>query len=195
MENLKLNEKTHSEMSYIRLLKQEDVGALDKLWEALFLDSVKIARKYRQTEDMGYDAAVRAYGKLTRSGIKNFSFKSSFRSYCWVIISREMFRLMKKELVLEELELDKHPSPEPKEKQADAVTIIERIQPCIEQLEGNRLKVFEMIDLDRQNPGDVAETLGLSRNNVNKIASRVRLELRRCLEEHGFTSVLDVLAA
>ncbi len=194
MEHTNRNEKTQNEIEFIRLLKQENKEALDKLWEALYLDSVKIARKYRQSEDMGYDAAVKAYGKLTASGIKNFNFKSAFRSYCWVIISREMLRLMKKEVVFEELEVDKYASPEKREKLADTRTIFERIKPCIEHLKGNRLNVFEMIDLEGQSPKDVAEKLGLSRNNVNKIASRVRLELRRCLEEQGYSSSLEVLS-
>lgn len=194
MEGIDQKARLANDIEFIRLLKQSDEEALDALWEALFRDSIKIARKYRQSEDMGHDAAVRAYTKLISSGIKNFKFNSAFRSYCWTIITREMFRIMKKEVILEELELNKYASPEPNEKLADKQTIIHRIQPCIEELKGNRLKVFEMIDLDQQNPGDVAETLGLSRNNVNKIASRVRSQVRQCLERRGYKSALEVLA-
>ena len=183
-----------NELDYIRLLKQGDEVSLDQLWESLYRDCIKIARKYNQLDDMGHDAAVRAYAKLISSGIKNFQFRSSFRSYCWTIIVREMFRLMKKELVFEELEPEKYASPEAEESSADAQTIINRIEPCIKLLKGNRLKVFEMIDLGQQSPGDVAEALGLSRNNVNKLASRARLDLRRCLEKYGYTSANDVLA-
>ena len=186
--------KESTELDHIRLLKQGDEGALDQLWEALYRDSIKIARKYRQTDDMGHDAAVRAYAKLAASGINNFQFRSSFRSYCWTIITREMFRIMKKDFVYEELEPERYASPEEGEKSADAQTVISRIQPCIDLLKGNRLKVFEMVDLGQQSPGDVAETLGLSRNNVNKLASRARLDLRRCLEKYGFGSAGDVLA-
>ena len=78
--------------------------------------------------------------------------------------------------MFEELNLDIHSSPEAEEKVADAQTVIERIQPCIDLLKGNRRKVFELVDLENQSPGDVAETLGLTRNNVNKLASRARLE-------------------
>ena len=194
MEKMEEKEKFANDLEFVRLLKQNNEEALDHLWEALFRDSSKIARKYNQPEDLGYDAAVRAYSKLISSGIRNFKFNSAFRSYCWTIISREMFRIMKKEVVLEELELNKHASPEPNEKLADKQTIILRIQPCIEELKGNRLKVFELVDLAQESPGDVANKLGLSRNNVNKIASRVRLQLRQCLQRHGFISARDVLA-
>ena len=145
-------------------------------------------------DDMGHDAAVRAYSKLTSAGIKNFQFRSSFRSYCWTIISREMFRLMKKEFVLEELEPERYAAPEIEERTADAQTILNRIQSCLDLLKGNRLKVFELIDLGQKSPGDVAEALGLTRNNVNKLASRARLDMRRCLEGQGYLTVNDVIA-
>ena len=193
MKEINLAEAKISDVEFIRLLKQKDEDALDQLWESLFLDSVKIARKYKQLDDTGRDAAVRAYSKLVNKGIESFGFRSSFRSYCWTIISREMFRLMKKEFILEELEPERHAAPELEEGNADAQTILKRIQPCIDLLKGNRLKVFTRVDLNRQSPGDVAEALGLSRNNVNKLASRARLDMRQCLEGYGYATVNDVL--
>ncbi|MEM8861945.1 MAG: sigma-70 family RNA polymerase sigma factor [Chloroflexota bacterium] len=187
--------ETQSETEYLRLLRQGDEQALDQLWESLYRDCVRIARKYRQADDMGYDAAVRAYAKLTSSGIRNFGFRSSFRSYCWTIITREMFRLMKKDKVHDslDLEMEVHAAPEREGPLASAQTILDRIQPCIDILKGNRLTVFKMIDLKQMSPGDVAEELGLTRNNVNKLASRARFDMRRCLESRGFLTSSEVL--
>ncbi|MEM9775563.1 MAG: ECF-type sigma factor, partial [Chloroflexota bacterium] len=75
MDITQAKDETLSETEYLRLLKQGDEHALDQLWESLYRDCVRIARKYRQPDDMGYDAAVRAYGKLNTSGIKNFGFR------------------------------------------------------------------------------------------------------------------------
>lgn len=195
MDITQAKDETLSETEYLRLLKQGDEHALDQLWESLYRDCVRIARKYRQPDDMGYDAAVRAYGKLNTSGIKNFGFRSSFRSYCWTIITREMFRLMKKSKDFESLDLtmEIHAAPEKEAPLAESQTILERIQPCVDLLKGNRLKVFEMVDLRQMSPGDVAEEMGLTRNNVNKLASRARQDLRKCLETRGFLSASEVL--
>lgn len=194
MNNLK-REPIATDVENIRLLKQGDEGALDQLWHALFSDSLKISRKYGQSKDLGYDAAVRAYEKLRRYGIANFAFRSSFRSYCWTIIAGELFRLMKKEPKTVELDLEtvKHPVAIDDIKTVSVQTIAERIQPCIDQLKGNRLKVFQLVDLERRRPGEVAEELGLSRNNVSKLVSRARLDIRRCLEKRGYKEFSDVL--
>lgn len=192
----KLEETIGSDVEFIRLLKQEDEQALDKLWESLYLDSQKIARKYNQSVDIGYDAAIRAYERLTSRGIANFGFRSSFRSYCWTIITRELLRLLKKEVFTEQLDLETevHPADEKPEKTVSPQTILERLQPCLELLKGNKKIIFNLIDIDLHNPGDVAEELSLSRNNVNQIASRARREIRACLEGYGYKTANDVLA-
>ncbi len=196
MTQKKLEEMFGSDEEFIRLLKQEDEQALNNLWEFLFLDSQKIARKYNQPVDIGYDAAIRAYERLISRGIANFGFRSSFRSYYWAIITRELFRLLKKEVFTEHLDLESeiHPAEDKPEKTVSNQTILERLQPCLELLKGNKKIIFHMLDIDLQNPGDVAEELGLSRNNVNQIASRARREIRACLEGYGYKSVNDVMA-
>ena len=191
-----LEDKIKLDIDFVRLLKLGDKQALNQLWKSLYRDSQKISRKYNQPVDIGYDAAIRAYENLVSRGIAKFEFRSSFRSYCWTIVTRELIRLLKKEVFTEtlDLEIEVHAAEPTPEKKATPDTILDRIQPCLDLLKGNRLLIFNKIDIDLKNPGEVAEELGLSRNNVNQIASRARREIRACLEGYGFKSVSDVMA-
>ncbi|MEM7802153.1 MAG: RNA polymerase sigma factor, partial [Chloroflexota bacterium] len=175
-------------------LKQGDEAALNRLWEDLYRDAVYIARRHNKPDDMGYDAAIEAYGALTRRGIQNFSFQAAFRSYCWTILTRELYRLIKKEIPIHDEEVPEIAVHDNQSPTADAAVIWQRIKACVEALKGNRKVVFEAIDLEGRAPSDVATEIGRSRNNVNQLTSRARRDVRRCLEQMGYKSSQDILS-
>ena len=71
----------NADYEWVRLLKNGNEDALDKLWVMLFTDGVSIARKYQYEEDIGRDAAVSAFNRICSRGLTQFKFKSTFRSF------------------------------------------------------------------------------------------------------------------
>ena len=187
-------ESVRADHDFVRLLKQKDPTALDQLWENLYRDSVYIARRYDQPEDMGYEAAITTYEKILKTGIYNFKFNASFRRYCWVFLSRDLFRLIRKQLPISDQEVPELADYTQNQYTADRETIWQRLRHCVEHLKGNRLRVFAAIDLEGRPPADVAFDLGLTRNNVNQLAMRARRDMRSCLEKLGYNSSLDVMS-
>lgn len=189
-------ENNLTDVDLVYQLKQGDAQSLGQLWECLYRDGIKVVRRFNYSDDLGLDAAVRAYEKLTAQGIDKFQFKSSFRTYCWTIISRELLRLIKKEGNCRQIDLEKVQlkADDVIEGQISPEILLARLQPCIDNLNGNRRAVFVMVDLEQRSPADVAKTLGISRNNVNKIATRARLDMRRCLQGRGFSSCEELLS-
>lgn len=184
---------SHTDQELIRLLKQGDEGALDHLWENLYKDAITIARRSNQVDDMGYDAAVSAYDKLIKRGIYNFGFQASFRRYCWVMLTREIYRLIKKEVPVADAELPELPTVDP-QKDAPAEMVWSRIKDCYEGLKTRRQNALRLIDLEGLSPADAADQLGLSRNNVNQLVHRARRDMRACLENLGYQTSAEVLS-
>lgn len=183
---------TISDQEWIRLLRKGNADATNDLWTMLYKDAIHIAHRYRQPDDCGYDAAVQAFQNLQRRGIQQFNFKSSFRSYCWKILSREIIRQFGDDIDTVELTVDPPDDYKPL-RQTDAKQIWLRLQPCVQRLSPQRRQVFEMIDLQGMRPAKVAQELGLTRNNVNQLAARARQDLRKCLHGYGFKTSEDVL--
>jgi RNA polymerase sigma factor (sigma-70 family) len=181
-----------SDQEWIRLLQQGDTDATEDLWQMLYRDAVSVARKYRQTDDVGYDAALKAYANLQRSGLRQFRFQSQFRSYCWTILAREVCRHLRHTVETTELSFDPPAVPD-RYKHFDPQRTWERLKPCVERLAPNRRRVFELIDLEGLSPAATAEKMDMKRNNVNQLAARARRDLRNCLENRGFLRSEDVL--
>ncbi|MCO5198605.1 MAG: sigma-70 family RNA polymerase sigma factor [Anaerolineae bacterium] len=183
---------TVSDQEWVRLLRQGDEDATNDLWFMLYKDAIHLARRYRQSDDCGYDAAVQAFQNLQRRGIYQFNFTSSFRTYCWTILSREVIRQFGDEIDTVELTFDPpdHSSPL---HQIDATQIWARLQPCVKRLSPQRRRVFELVDLQGMRPAAAAQELDLTRNNVNQLAARARQDLRKCLQGYGFKTSEDVL--
>jgi RNA polymerase sigma factor (sigma-70 family) len=181
-----------SDQEWIRLLQQGDDKATEDLWQMLYRDALRVARKYRQPDDVGYDAALKAYANLQRSGLWQFRFQSQFRSYCWTILAREVSRHLRRTLDTTELSFDPPAAPD-RYQHFNSQRTWERLRPCVERLAPNRRRVFELIDLEGTSPADTAEIMGMKRNNVNQLAARARRDLRNCLEQRGFLRSEDVL--
>lgn len=178
---------------WVRLLKNEDETALDKLWHMLFRDGVIIARKKRLDEDLGRDAAMAAYHRICTRGLAQFKFKSTFRSFCWTILTRELYRLLRKQP--KTIELDTAViGNEGLQIKPQLNAVWDRLNPCLEQLPPNRRKIFELIDLQGKRPDEVAEMMNMRRNNVNQLALRARRALKKCLQARGFLTSADVLS-
>lgn len=184
---------SQSDQHLIRGLKQRDPEAINQLWTNLYQDAVFVARKHRKSVDMGHDAAVQAFEQIMRTGIYNFRFNSSFRSYCWIILTRNLFRITKKERFTVDTELPEIPTADAKPI-ADADTIIERMRDCIENLKQKRYAAFELVDLQGKSPQVAADQLGISRNYANQLVSRARRDVRQCLEKQGYKSMDDLLS-
>jgi RNA polymerase sigma factor (sigma-70 family) len=184
---------TVSDQDWIRLIRQQDEKALNDLWEMLYDVAVRVARKYNQPDDAGYDAAVQTYRRLLRNGLSQFQFRSSLRSYCWTILSRELCRKLTNEVATVELTVEPMVESTPY-RPSDLTRIMARIQPCIDRLTPQRRRVFELVDLHGMTPAAAAVEIGIERNNVNQLAARARRDLRTCLQQRGFENSEELLS-
>jgi RNA polymerase sigma factor (sigma-70 family) len=186
--------KEFTDQEWIRRLKQDDPEALYALWEMLFTCAHNLARRRRLGDDVGRDAATAAYKRIRSRGVYQFRFECPFRGYCRRIVSNEMNRLSRKrppptvELNEEIVGEQDVPSPPANPKKVRAL-----LQQYLDQLAPRNRQVIELLYYKGQSPGLVAERLGISRNHVNVISHRVRVELRKYLEDRGYHSSTDIL--
>jgi RNA polymerase sigma factor (sigma-70 family) len=182
-----------TDQEWIRRLKQDDPQAIQALWELLFTYAVNQARRYRQDEDLGRDAAVEAYSRVRKRGVHQFRFKCSFRGYCSRILANEMLRQMNKpspsEIELDEELVGTQESPP----RIDLKKVRALLRLCLKRLNHREREVCDLRYKELQAPETIAARLGISRNYVNVIAYRARAKLRQCLEERGYYSSADVL--
>lgn len=177
---------------WVRLLKQDDPDAQDALWHMLYQDGVTIANRFGRSQDDGRQAAIQTYEKIMQRGIHQFRFQSTLRSYCWTILTRELYRNTRNELDLTRLASDPPANPNP-HAHYDPDRVWQRLAPCLKRLSPNRRRVFELVDVEGLAPAEAAAQLDMKRNNVNQLAARARRDLRTCLEQRGFKTSDDVL--
>lgn len=191
--------KERTDQEWVRLLKQDDRGAVHDLWELLFAYASKLESRYRNLDDpasLVRDAAVQAYRRIRTRGLHQFRFECTFRGYCRVIVVREVLRLARKQLKHQShhAELgDVEMIPDEKAQLAsDASQVRAHLEPCLDRLTSREREMIDLLYLKENRPQDVADRLAISRNYVNVIAWRARRKLRRCLEERGYFSAGDV---
>lgn len=186
--------KQRTDQKWVRLLRAEDEQATDDLWILIFGHSMSIARRYcggdeMRAQDIGHEAAMKAFRRITKSGVYNFAFKGPFLGYCRRIASNEVKRLLsqqRKVLVTlpEELEA-KSFSRNPSE-------IMVLLEPCLKQLTSRQRAVTELIYLQQLSHEEVAKKLGITRNNLYKTKHTTLSKLQRCMEGRGFTRSEEV---
>lgn len=179
---------------WIRQLRYGDEDADQALWEMLYRDGVAVAHKYDQLDDMGYDVALFCYETIHRVGLKQFNFQSSFRSYCWTIMARELFKRLKKEREWTSLEWDVQGKSDIELNPAAIERINERLELCVTRLDERKRAVFDLIYKQDLSVGDAAEQMEITRSNAYQLAWRARRDIRRCLEQFGFLFSDDVLS-
>lgn len=181
-----------SDAEWIRALKQSDPSALDDLWTSLHRAAAYLAPRYGRDEVAAEKAVVNAYERILQRGVYQYRFTSSFRWYCRTILAHEVLRqLDAREIPLpnEDLPL---PPVLPSELTLSTLTFWETVQPCFALLTRRQTTVIEMRYVSDLRPQTVAERLGITRNNVNKVAYDARRKLKRCLEGLGYRRVADL---
>lgn len=181
--------KERSDQKWVRLLRAENKQATDDLWILIFAHSINIARGYcggdeMRAQDIGHEAAMKAFRRVTKRGVYNFAFKGPFLGYCRRIALNEVKRLLsqqRKVLVTlsEELEA-KSFSRNPSE-------IMRLLEPCLEQLTSRQRAVTELIYLQQLSHEEAAKKLSITRNNLYKTKHSILSKLQRCMEGRGFT--------
>lgn len=190
----------HSDQDWIRLLKQEEPQATAELWRLLFTYGENIARRPCRgdemwAQDVGCEAALRAFMRIKKRGLYQFNFRGPFRGYCRTIVVREVNRLVK-----QQLKRQTHPLPPvlpdgsiPSTRKQQEIMIA--LQPCLEQLSFREKEVIDRLYLQQEmRPQEAADDLGIRRDNVDSAASRGRRKLKKCMKGRGFENSGDVLS-
>lgn len=192
MKNHKI--QARSDQEWIRALKAREPEAIEDLWALLFNYGSYYARYYRIGEDLGRDGAVAAYQRILKRGLQQYAFRCTFRGYCRVIVVNEVRRLLNPQ-EKDPVELDEEVvgNEAPSLPRASRSEVLQRLEPCLEQLKAQEEKVITLRYFQEADPDRVARHLGITRNYVNVIAYRARRKLRDCLKRRGYKTVTDVL--
>jgi len=186
--------QARSDQEWIRALKAREPEALKDLWALLFNYGSYYAYHYGVSEDVGRDAAVEAYQRVLKRGLQQYAFRCTFRGYCRVIVVNEVRRLLNPQ-EKDPVELDEEVvgNEAPSLPRASRSEVLQRLEPCLEQLKAQEEKVITLRYFQEVDPDRVASHLGITRNYVNVIAYRARRKLRDCLKRRGYKTVTDVL--
>lgn len=183
-----------SDHEWVRLLKEQDAQAINDLWLLLYEWGTRSARKRDQSEDLGHDAAVRAFENIVNRGIYQFNFTGPFVGYCSVTVLREVLRLIKQG-PHEFNQLDPNIHAPPEEPASDPAQIRARLQPCMDQLAPRHREVIDLLYLATPvlSPQEAADRLHLSRSNLHKISCVARFKLRQCLKALGYETADEMV--
>lgn len=187
-----------TDQEWIRQLKQEDPEAIEDLWMLLYTLAAKLSGQRcwddaMTQEALAQEAALQAYQRITKRGIYQFRFESSFRSFCWRIIGNEIWRLLKKQ-AQPYAELDEEAIPQScTHTLTNPDAIWEKLRPCLDHLSAREREVIDLLYGQEHPPEKVAESLAISRNYVNVLAHRARQQMRDCLQAHGYQTADDLL--
>jgi RNA polymerase sigma factor (sigma-70 family) len=183
----------YEDQEWIRLLKQGDEQALDHLFKALCEISVKICKSRDLDEQVAYEAAAQAYDRLIPKGIHSFVFRSKFSTFYYTIVSRELYRIMRR--LKKYVDLPDDDQKLLQNIEARAGQILEILKICLDKLKERErtclLKYYVLGD----DPEDIAAELGISRTYVNVINHKARSLLKQCMELRGYASTNDVLGS
>lgn len=185
----------YSDQEWVRLLKQEDKQATHDLWVLMYTYGINIARRYcagdeMRAEDVGHEGAQKAFMRLKTRGLFQFRFGGSFQGYCRRIAANEVKRVLGRSQK-PTVELPEQLRAKPSSRNAPEIRLL--LQPCLDQLSSRENEVIKALYFQELTPAEAAEKLGVTRNNVDVIAYRVRKKLKRCMQGRGFANSSDVL--
>jgi RNA polymerase sigma factor (sigma-70 family) len=186
------NMTAFEDQEWIRLLKQGDENALDRLFKVLYEISVKICKSRGQDEQVAYDVAAKAYDRIMAKGIISFDFRSKFTTFCYTVVSHELYRIFRK------YEREQALPDDDQEKAVESTRadqIIEILKICLDKLDERERICILNYYIKEDDPVDIAVMLGISRIHVNVINHKVRFLLKQCLESRGYMNASDVMGS
>ncbi len=188
--------REHTDVAWILGLKSRDLETRTDLWELLFTYADSLAWRY--DPDLVRDAALAAYQRILTRGAAQFQFRSSFKSYCKVIVANEIKRRYSPashpgETAYNEENVTGKTEEEMVNSPSTTKAISDVLHPCLPRLTEQEHEVIEWLYLLEHTPQQVADQLQLTRNYVNVIAYRARKKLLDCLRERGFATADDCM--
>lgn len=188
--------ETRTDQEWIRQIKQNNSQAIADLWEMLYSCGLAITRRWNLDEDLGYQAAIQTYQRLMKYGIQQFNFHSQFKSYCWRILTNEVWRQIRRDQPAEiSIEADPESTEIAQDEPPAGEHILHLLQPCIEKLARRDWGICRKFYLEGLLPQEIAGQTGITQNNVNVILHRTRSQLLKCLQQRGYHSAADVLGS
>jgi RNA polymerase sigma factor (sigma-70 family) len=194
--NIMMTMRTNEE--WIQHITERNPIVMTELWSMLIQWGLTSAYKRQLPEDLGRDAAVQAFVRIT-SNLDAFSGSGAFVGWCRVIVVREVLRLLEshqKQVVtledsttaLDALTVDDAPL------QVDQTRVRDRLQPCLDTLKQPEQQVIEGFYYQEQTPQWLADLMKIQVNHVHQLLHRARKKLRSCLQQAGFAEVDDLLS-
>lgn len=188
----------HTDEEWIRLLAERDPTVMADLWCKLVEWGVTSARKRNQPDDLGKDAAVQTFMRITKH-IGRFAGSGLLYGWCRKITVNEVLRLIEKnqksiQTVDDALDSLPHLGTTDPMPQLESDAVQERLRSCLNGLQKQERLVVESFYLQEKSPAIIADDLEIERNYVHQLAHQARKKLKRCLERLGFHSVEDVLS-
>ncbi|OQY48437.1 MAG: hypothetical protein B6242_02310 [Anaerolineaceae bacterium 4572_78] len=173
MNRQKITKRTNTE--WVNALNDDDNQAHQDLWKFLYTRGIAIARQYQQSRHVGYKAACRAYQLIKEQGLDDYHFFCPFLGYCRVILTDEIFRIIKKNSPsMDSLMKD----VAGQSKKTYDTEIQGRLQACIDELKLCEQHIITMLYMQEKNPKFIAKKLGISVNYVKTIAWYARKNLQ-----------------
>lgn len=189
---------SHTDEEWTQLLAVQDSTATAELWTKVVEWGVTSARKRDQSEDLGKDAAVQAFIRITKF-LGSYAGTGSFLGWCRLITMREVLRLIDNQQK-QVATLDDPTTPfeqlstEDATLRLDEASVQARIQPCLDRLGKQEKRVIDQFYFRQADPQKIAEEMGIARNYVHQLLHRARLSLKKCFVALGFHSADDVLS-
>ena len=193
---------SRSDQEWIRLLKQNDPQTLQDLWEMVYTDAINASRIRGQNDNVADIAASRAYMRVWQRGIYQYKFGGRFPHYCRTIVVNQVKTQLDKltkssspDINIDDVshKMATQDNPEASlvsaeiqaENQEIQAEIQEVLTKCLAELSQRLRDIIDKLYFEGASPSGIAEELKLSRSNVNVLAYRARMKLKRCMEMNG----------
>lgn len=190
--------RSHTDEEWVHSIVKGDKSVKGELWEKVMEWGVTSARKRNQPDDLGREAAIQAFLRITKYAGR-YKGKGLFLGWCRKITVNEVLRLIEKEqraISTVDEPIDSLPQlgaadPSPK---LELSGVLKRLDSCLQRLTQKEWQAIEGYYLQERTPASIAETLEIERNYVHQLMHQARKKLRKCLEGLGFGSSDEVLS-
>lgn len=199
-----------TDAEWVRLLKQEPRAAEAEkcLWEDIYKYCwYELRKKGFDDGELIEDCAVDVFER-TVNNVTTFRFESSFRTWWRVIASKRILTLIQRELrrrrreqpLPDSEDLDFSTSDTFTAVTAEQRVVLQRLQPCLEQLGKRQRQVIELRFLTPNGEGRlveqsvdaVAAQLQITNGAVATASHNACANLRKCLEANGYFEPDDI---
>lgn len=182
----------------VTLILQKHADAHRYLLAMLVRLSAQGIKGELKTDETIDEVAKQAYITII-SKIETFAFEAKLSTWCYTIVARKVIdfqrrygRKQGKDVPFPPVLPDPH-TQERFDLRIPPEAVCRRIWPCWQEVcattrQRRDLKVWLQIDLKDDPPQLAADRWGISRNNANVIATRIRQKLQSCLKGRGYAS-------